>query len=51
MNPEDVEVINVEIVKLIKYEPMAGWKDKRLEKQRSSTQQCKYLFSRLRAVL
>lgn len=38
MNPKNVEVHNVEIISLIKHEAMAGWKDKRLEKQRSSTQ-------------
>lgn len=37
MNPKDVEVNNVEIIGLIKYEATAGWKDKRPEKQRSST--------------
>lgn len=38
MNPQDVEVINVEITSLIKYEATAGWKDKRLEKQHTMTQ-------------
>lgn len=44
MYPGDVEITKVVIIKLIKHEAVAGWKDKRLEMRRCSNHHQKYLL-------